>query len=103
MLFRSSTLNISLPILEPTGLERLEHCLEDLLWPSGVEKQYDIHRTKGLLRMTDGSTKMVQGVREIFEITEAKSTSDIDQESTSRIVLIGRNLDTVPPRIGWQE
>lgn len=97
-----STLNINLPLLDSKGLDRIEHCLEDLLWPSEQEKPYEIHRTKGLLRMTNGSTKMIQGVREIFEITEAQSTPDTDDDSTSRIVLIGRNLDAVPPDIGWR-
>lgn len=96
-----STLNISLPILDLKGLDRLERCLEDLLWPSDQQKSYEIHRTKGLLRLEDGSTKMVQGVREIFEITESRSTTESDGESMSRIVLIGRNLEAVPPDIGW--
>lgn len=94
-----STLNISLPVLDAEGLVRLEHCLEDLLWPSDKEKPYEIHRTKGLLRLHDGSTRMIQGVREIFEITASQSNPE--NELTSRVVLIGRNLEAVPPDIGW--
>lgn len=96
-----STLNISLPVLDEAGLDRLERCLEDILWPSGVEKPYEVHRTKGLVHLNNGTCKMIQGVREIFEITEAKNDSAEDSSSGSRVVLIGRRLDKVPKNLGW--
>ena len=98
-----STLDVSLPILNQAGLERLEQCLEDILWPSGEEKPYEIHRTKGLVRLTDGTHKMIQGVREIFEITDAKNDSDDESSGGSRVVLIGRKLDKVPLNLGWND
>lgn len=98
-----STLDISLPMLDEAGLERLERCLEDVLWPTDVPKPYEVHRTKGLLSLTNGRTMMLQGVREIFEVTDAKSTPESDTNSGSRVVLIGRNLDKIPKDLGWSQ
>ena len=96
-----STLNIKLPVLEEAGLTMLERCLEDVLWPSGTAKSYEVHRTKGLLALSDGSYKMLQGVREIFEITDAQSDPNEIPQQGSRIVLIGRKLQSIPPDLGW--
>ena len=95
-----STLNINLPVLDTAGFSKFERCLEEILWPSGKAKPYEVHRTKGLLQFTDGTFKMIQGVREIFDITDAQSRPDQTTEG-SRIVLIGRNLDRVPNDLGW--
>lgn len=95
-----STLDLSFPILSDVDLAGLERCLEDVLWPTDQEKAYEVHRTKGLLRLKDGSAKMLQGVRDIFELTDAQSVPD--EGENSRIVLIGRNLDQVPPNLGWK-
>ncbi|KAK5070104.1 hypothetical protein LTS08_001201 [Lithohypha guttulata] len=95
-----STIEISFPVFDMEGFQELERCLENLLWPSGSEKPYEVHRTKGLLRLKDGSCKMLQGVREIFDITDARSEPSVGEEQ-SRVVLIGRNLDRVPPKLGW--
>ena len=97
-----STLNIDLPALDTAGFSKLERCLENILWPSGNTKPYEVHRTKGLLRLDDGSLKMIQGVREIFEISDALSEPDQAAQG-SIIVLIGRNLDRVPSGLGWHD
>lgn len=97
-----STINVDLPVLDEAGFSKLERCLEDILWPSGEAKPYEVHRTKGLLRLADGSLKMIQGVREIFEITDAHSEPDQAVQG-SRVVLIGRNLDQVPSDLGWHD
>lgn len=98
-----STINIDLPVLDESGLARLERCLEDILWPTGTAKPYEIHRTKGLLQLTDGSAKVVQGVREIFEMIDVKDNSKHEVADASRVVLIGRHLDRVPHKLGWSE
>lgn len=97
-----STINISFPVLDEAGFSKLEGCLENILWPSGNAKPYEVHRTKGLLRLTNGTFKMIQGVREIFDITDAPSDPDQAIEG-SRVVLIGRNLDRVPSDLGWHD
>lgn len=96
-----STLNIDFPVFDEPGLARFERCLEEILWPSETTKPYDIHRTKGFLKMADGSSRVLQGVREIFEIIDVKTTAEQESMESSRVVLIGRHLDCVPPHLGW--
>lgn len=52
---------------------------------------FEMHRLKGRLVLEDGSEKMVQGVRELFEIfdNEASSSSSL---AKGKMVLIGRHL-----------
>jgi beta-phosphoglucomutase-like phosphatase (HAD superfamily) len=66
-----------------------------------AEKTFEIHRTKGRIYLTDGSIKLVQGVREVFELLDEKdgavgaaSASGSEVQAESKLVLIGRGLDT---------
>lgn len=95
-----STIQYSLPLLDEHGFVKLERCLEDVLWPGDKQKLYEVHRTKGLLRLRNGTCKMLQGVREIFDITDAQGEDATNIEGT-RVVLIGRRLENVPPNLGW--
>ena len=93
-----STLSLPLPAFDPQKLPMLEGWLETLLWESedrqlGQERKYEIHRTKGLIPLTDGTVRVVQGVREIFEIIEPKEVDEGDTIAEGKIVFIGRNLD----------
>lgn len=96
-----SSVDINLPRLDEPGLERLEKCLEDVLWPGATSRPYEVHRTKGLIGLTDGTIRVVQGVREIFEIIDARNDSQSRDLDGSRIVLIGRRLDQLPRNLGW--
>jgi hypothetical protein len=79
--------------------------LQTLLWesvvPSTLEKQTqtEIHRLKGRLVFDDGTMKMIQGVREIFEIIDGgsvKFTPGVDATSpVGKMVLIGRGIHGV--------
>lgn len=95
-----STVEFRLPVLDEHGFEKLERCLEDVLWPGDMPKQYEVHRTKGLVSLEDGSRKILQGVREIFDITDAQREDD-SVETGTRVVLIGRKLEHVPKNLGW--
>ncbi|EXJ53529.1 uncharacterized protein A1O5_13200 [Cladophialophora psammophila CBS 110553] len=107
-----STATFSLPPFDPQKLHLLSGWLETLLWDAQElqmrsERKYEIHRTKGLVRCTDGSTRVVQGVREIFEIIEvpkwkidgAKGAEHLGDDQVmageGKIVFIGRNLDLI--------
>lgn len=62
-----------------------------------MSKPFEIHRLKAKLYMQDGSAKIVQGVREVFEIFDAPqqpSHEDVEASSATegKVVLIGRNL-----------
>ena len=53
---------------------------------------FEIHRLKGRLFVDDGSEKMVQGVREIFDIFDSPAPSADADTSQGKLVLIGRHL-----------
>ena len=59
-------------------------------------KPFEIHRLKAKLYMQDRSVKIVQGVREVFEILDAPQQTPQDTQTSSveqgKVVLIGRNL-----------
>jgi G3E family GTPase len=93
-----STVAYTLPTFSLEQLLSLEQFLRSLLWePSLHEKGYEIHRTKGRVVMTDGTVKVVQGVREIFNIEDAVNQNESDGgPQTSKLVFIGRGLDKLP-------
>lgn len=87
-----STVTLTLPAFEEQKLPMLEQWLQTVLWDDGEEKPYEIHRTKGYIPVTDGPARVVQGVREIFELVESRSTGDVE----GKVVFIGRYLDKIP-------
>jgi G3E family GTPase len=86
------------------GLRGLDGWLRSVLWESkvpGYEEGvtgWEIHRAKGRVRVEGGGVKMLQGVREIFELIDGvvDETGDEDtggeKEQGGRIVFIGRNV-----------
>ncbi|RMY94640.1 hypothetical protein D0864_05497 [Hortaea werneckii] len=95
------TMSLSLPILGEDVLGRLDAWLRSVLWESSLpgheeKKGWEIHRTKGRLVMSDGRTKMLQGVREIFELIDGASVQEDahagSEQQGGRIVIIGRNV-----------
>ena len=107
-----STLTLALPPFDPQKLPLLESWLEAILWEAednqaDQTRKYEIHRTKGLIPLLDGTIRVVQGVREIFEIIEPPKPSDGDASASAsasddetpkegKLVFIGRNLDLLP-------
>lgn len=100
-----STVTLALPPFDVQKLPLLEGWLETVLWEAderqeGKPRKYEIHRTKGLIVLTDGTIRVVQGVREIFEIIEPPQAAQSEQEKDEapkegKIVFIGRNLDLI--------
>ncbi|KAK5190979.1 hypothetical protein LTR99_000077 [Exophiala xenobiotica] len=109
-----STLTLALPPFDPQKLPLLENWLESILWEAednqaGQTRKYEVHRTKGLIPLLDGTIRVVQGVREIFEVIEppkpkskpsdgdaTNDASDDEIATEGKLVFIGRNLDLLP-------
>jgi hypothetical protein len=53
--------------------------------------EWEIHRCKGRLIFESGEVKMLQGVREIFELIDAPKSEDVTK-ARGKIILIGRGL-----------
>ena len=87
-----STISLPVPLLEPQRLPLLESWLQGLLWENNAK--YEIYRVKGCIPVTDGTSRVVQGVREIFDIFEVLASEEMGKEG--KIVLIGRGLDNAP-------
>ena len=86
-------------VLGEKGMERLDGWLRRVLWEGRLPGEegvggWEIHRTKGRVRVEGGGIKMVQGVREIFEMIDGGDAGGEEdgEEKGSRIVFIGRNL-----------
>lgn len=97
-----STVAIDVPLLAPEQLAKVDAWLRSVLWENEVPgvaadqtRGLEIHRLKARLVFNDGAVKMVQGVREIFEVFDAPAGST-EESGTSRpsgkLVLIGRQL-----------
>lgn len=65
-----------------------------------AEDSLEIHRLKARLPLSNGDVKIVQGVRDIFEIFDGPKSSDSAEadveQRTGKIVLIGRYLTDLP-------
>lgn len=90
--------------------------LRRILWDAVLPKEhtsysiedsaasFEIHRLKGLLHFENGSIKMVQGVREVFEIVDVTETPKEQNKQgrgkgetkPGKIVLIGRSVQGLP-------
>lgn len=108
-----STLSFTIDKITPECVPKVDAWLRWLLWerqlphpqPTNTSHQkiedFEIHRLKGLLCLTDGGTQIIQGVQEVFEIKETDSRHPSVSGDHCKIVLIGRGLGT--DSRPWQE
>lgn len=114
-------MTIPLPPLSLPQLPRLESWLRALLWESTLPPSssshpqphlqtlasspdapnFSIHRLKGRVLTINGGTKMIQGVRDVFEVVDVDDSvgsrqERIGREGGGKLVLIGRGLTTLP-------
>lgn len=79
--------------------QKVDKWLRSVLWEHhlpGQDTILDVHRSKGRLVFGNGSEKILQGVREIFEILESPEASgERDPSRQGKIILIGRYLDGI--------
>jgi hypothetical protein len=99
-----STLSIPLPALTKGQLEAVDAWLRSVLWDNVLpsdektdQTAFEIHRLKGRLVLGDGKEKMIQGVRELFEIFDKPNpdpeASLESKRDAGKMVIIGRHLD----------
>jgi hypothetical protein len=87
-------------VLSSTQVEAVDEWLRMVLWeyqlpgetvdPQG--SHFEIHRLKGRLVLDNGSQKMIQGVRELFDIIDNPS-SEASEPGQGKMILIGRHLE----------
>ncbi|KAL8645654.1 MAG: hypothetical protein Q9226_007204 [Calogaya cf. arnoldii] len=103
-----STLTLQVPLLHPTHRDRLESWLRSLLWDSilpslagneiqAKEQAFEIHRVKGQIAVSDASSIMIHGVRDVFEMTDQAAVRNGEKmKGKGKIVLIGKGLAGLP-------
>ncbi|KAL4893022.1 CobW domain protein [Aspergillus ambiguus] len=107
-----STIAITVPPIRSEQVSRVDSWLQSVLWDSSLPRggssrpeshptDFDIHRLKGILVTEDGSEKIIQAVRDVFEIRDSESAPTGERKTQCKIVLIGRGLG--PEARPWQE
>lgn len=94
-----STITVPVDKLKPEQLEDVDRWLRSVLWDHKLpghesESQFEVHRSKGRLLLDNGEIKMLQGVREVFDLTDAPP-SDEPPPTEGKIILIGRELGNI--------
>lgn len=96
------TLTLNLPVLDDQGLRALDSWLQAVLWESRLpetkdaheevsEPSWEIHRSKGRIPLSNGTVKLLQGVREIFDLIDGPVDTASTADQSGRLVFIGRN------------
>lgn len=81
-------------------MDKVDAWLRSVLWENVLpddssehKDPFEIHRLKGRLVVRNGGTKIIQGVRELFEIFDAPLSVDHGGAiETGKVVLIGRHV-----------
>ncbi|ESZ92916.1 CobW/HypB/UreG [Sclerotinia borealis F-4128] len=110
-----TTLTLTTPPLTSSSIPHLDAWLRSLLWDSTIPSSSsssspttpspEIHRLKARFPLINGTTKIIQAVREVFEILDDPSPPsqltekekgamemENDRNGEGKIVLIGRNI-----------
>lgn len=95
-----STISIPLPVLNEQQVAKVDKWLRSVLWENQLpndtaehKSAFEVHRLKGRLAIGNGPTKIIQGVRELFEIFDSPDSSQRDDaNNTGKVVLIGRHV-----------
>ncbi|KAL1641726.1 hypothetical protein SLS61_010000 [Didymella pomorum] len=91
-----TTSTISFPILTPQQEEKFDLYLRTILWDETLpydtpHERFEVHRLKGRIPVSDGRVLLLQGVRNLYDVNEAKEPARKDDEA--KLVLIGRGVD----------
>ncbi|QUC16960.1 uncharacterized protein UV8b_01201 [Ustilaginoidea virens] len=90
-----STISIPVPRVRHDKVQDIDKWLRSVLWDSKLPEDeggdFEIHRSKGRVILQDGSAKMLQGVREVFELVDPPQTGET-QPDQGKIIFIGRGL-----------
>jgi G3E family GTPase len=90
-------MSIPLPTLSTEQASKVDHWLRSVLWncklPHFPNATPETHRLKGRLVLDTGAIKMIQGVREIFEIIDLGDRVSVENPTPQgKLVIIGRHL-----------
>lgn len=92
---RIATVSLRFGSTNPTQEEAIEGWLQTILWENEVHgTPVEVHRVKGkFVNLHTGAVRIIQGVREVYEIVETEATADTRSDSAGKLVFIGKGLD----------
>jgi G3E family GTPase len=95
-----SSLQITVPPLTQSTFDRLDEWVRTVLWenhlpedPPASSQGLQILRCKGLIHMVSGSSHVLQGVRNLYEISPVEGGTDEMGVESGKLVFIGKGLD----------
>ena len=96
-----SSLQVPVPPLTESVLDRLDEWIRTVLWENRLPEDslksatqpLLVLRCKGLFRTTSGTTRVLQGVRNLYEISAAGQNSAELGVDVGKLVFIGKGLD----------
>ncbi|KAF8890038.1 hypothetical protein CPB84DRAFT_1785242 [Gymnopilus junonius] len=90
-----SSLQVACSALDQSHLDKLDEWIRNALWENRVEdvdSEVQILRCKGAFTSQKGVHYVLQGVRNMYEISELPATDSIGVPDTGKIILIGKGL-----------
>ncbi|KAF2733304.1 COBW domain-containing protein 1 [Polyplosphaeria fusca] len=89
-----TTSTMKFPAIRHDQIEKLDLFLRTILWEDELPgnfsfEPFEIHRLKGRVPVKGGKMLLIQGVRNIYDVNEGKTTEPNDR---AKIVLIGKGV-----------
>ncbi|KAK7682401.1 hypothetical protein QCA50_014606 [Cerrena zonata] len=97
-----SSLQVSCPILSPSRLQTVDEWIRTVLWENKLpddskttSSKIEVLRCKGILRISDGETYVLQGVRSLYELSPVSNfqSADMGLPDEGKLVFIGKGLE----------
>ncbi|KAJ7601101.1 cobW-domain-containing protein [Mycena floridula] len=95
-----SSLQVTCPVLSDARLELLDQWIRTVLWENRLPDAADteelqILRCKGLFTKENGDRYILQGVRNMYEITKVEGEEALGVPDLGKLVLIGKGLNDI--------
>lgn len=95
-----TSLQVGCPTLSDTGLEALDEWIREVLWEGRLpgdmsrDDQLVVLRCKGMFHTTDDKLYVLQGVRNLYEISPVEEGGEeLGVPDEGKLVFIGKGLD----------
>jgi len=94
-----SSILLPVPVLPAAQVEVLDEWIRGVLWEHKLPNEedagsLDVLRCKGMFRTDEGEIYVLQGVREMYDLSSVESTGDSDGVGEiGKLVFIGKGLD----------
>jgi len=101
---RISSLQVACPVLSPCQFDKLDEWIRTVLWenrlPYGNAVNYELRvlRCKGMFTTDSGKHYVLQGVQNLYEISQVDGEDVTGVPEVGKLVLIGKGLNDVVRR-----